>query len=79
MRDKALEGAMLSAMKASPSQVWKDQILRIVIIDLEWYIDRHPISGIILFRYIRAEVAVKGSDGGRATDATRLRRAPFQR
>lgn len=63
MQDKALEAAMLSAMKSSASQAWKDQILRIVIIDPEWYIERHPISGIILFRYIRAQVAVKDGNG----------------
>ncbi len=61
--DPALTTAMLSAMKASPSAAWKDQILRIVIIDPDWFIERHPISGAILFRYIRAQVAVKGGDG----------------
>jgi hypothetical protein len=63
MNDKALEGALLGAMKASPNQAWKDQILRIVIVDPEWFIERHPISGVILFRYLRAEVAVKSGDG----------------
>jgi len=61
--DPALTSAMLSAMKASPSAAWRDPILRVVIIDPDWFIERHPISGAILFRYIRAEVAVKGGDG----------------
>lgn len=63
MRNPALEAAMLASMKASPSQAWKDQILRIVIIDPDWFIERHPISGAILFRYLRAQVAVKNPAG----------------
>jgi hypothetical protein len=61
--DAAMSGAMLKAMQASSSEAWKDQIMRIVILDPDWFIERHPISGAILFRYIRAEVAVKGRDG----------------
>jgi hypothetical protein len=61
--DPALESAMLKAMKASSSAAWKDEIVRIVILDPDWFIERHPVSGIILFRYIRAQVAVKGSGG----------------
>lgn len=61
--DPALEAAMVKAMKASTSQAWKDQILRVVILDADWFLERHPISGIILFRYIRAAVAVRGAAG----------------
>jgi hypothetical protein len=61
--DAAMSAAMLKAMQASSSEAWKDQIIRIVILDQDWFIERHPISGAILFRYIRAEVAVKGRDG----------------
>ena len=61
--DPALSAAMLKAMQASSSDAWKDPIIRIVILDPDWFIERHPISGAILFRYIRAEVAVKGRDG----------------
>lgn len=63
MNDKALESAMTQAMRRSSSDAWKGEILRVVIIDPEWYIERHPISGAILFRYIRAEVAVKTPAG----------------
>jgi hypothetical protein len=61
--DAVLSAAMLKAMQASSSEAWKDPIIRIVILDPDWFIERHPISGAILFRYIRAEVAVKGRDG----------------
>jgi hypothetical protein len=61
--DPALTAAMLKAMQSSSSTAWKDQILRVVIVDPDWFIERHPISGAILFRYIRAEVAVKAGDG----------------
>jgi hypothetical protein len=61
--DSALEATMLKAMKASSSAAWKDEIIRVVILDPDWFIERHPVSGIILFRYIRAQVAVRGSAG----------------
>ncbi len=61
--DAPLSAAMLKAMQASSSEAWKDPIVRIGILDPDWFIERHPISGAILFRYIRAEVAVKGQNG----------------
>jgi hypothetical protein len=63
--DKDLESEMLVAFKNS--QTYKDrvkgEVLRIVIIDPDWMIRRHQISGVILHRYIRAVIAVKNSDG----------------
>lgn len=65
MTDKKLEAEMIAALKKS--QTFKDrmsgQILRLVIIDPDWYIRRHELSGAILHRYIRAAVAIKGKDG----------------
>jgi hypothetical protein len=62
-KDAALEATMLRAMKASSSAAWKDAIIRTNIIDADWFLERHPVSGVILFRYIRAEVAVRGAGG----------------
>lgn len=62
-KDPVLEATMLKAMKASTSAAWKDPIVRTNIIDADWFLERHPVSGIILFRYIRAEVAVKSAGG----------------
>jgi len=63
--DKALESDMVRALKSS--QTYKDRIkgevLRVVIIDPDWMIRRHEITGVILHRYIRAAIAVKNSDG----------------
>lgn len=58
-RDPALEAAMVKAMKASSNAAWKGDILRVSILDNDWFLERHPVSGIILFRYIRAAVAVR--------------------
>ena len=64
MSDATLEKEMIAAFKGS--QTYQDRIkgevLRIVIIDPDWMIRRHEISGIILHRYIRAAIAVKNSD-----------------
>lgn len=63
--DKTLEDQMVAAFIGS--QTYQDRIkgevLRIVIIDPDWMIRRHPVSGIILHRYIRAGIAVKNDDG----------------
>jgi hypothetical protein len=63
--DKELEAEMIAAFKAS--QTYKDrvkgEILRVVIIDPDWMIRRHELTGVILHRYIRAAIAVKNSDG----------------
>ncbi len=65
MSDPALEKEMVAAFKGS--QTYQDRIkgevIRIVIIDPDWMIRRHEISGIILHRYIRAAIAVKNGDG----------------
>lgn len=64
LSDKTLEAEMVSALKAS--QTYKERIkgdiLRLVIIDNDWTIRRHDLTGAILHRYIRAAVAVKNSD-----------------
>jgi hypothetical protein len=65
LSDKKLEADMIKAFKNS--QTYKDRIkgdiLRIAIIDPDWTIRRHEVSGRILHRYIRAAIAVKNSDG----------------
>ena len=65
--DPALEASMISAIKKSND--WAGgrfdatEILRLVIIDADWTIRYHEISGAILHRYIRAAIAVKTRDG----------------
>lgn len=63
--DKPLESEMITALKSS--QTYKDRIkgevLRVVIMDPDWTIRRHELTGNILHRYIRAGIAVKNSDG----------------
>ena len=65
MSDKALEAEMISALKAS--QTYKDRmqgtIVKFVIVDPEWYIRRHELTGAILHRYIRGAAAIKNSSG----------------
>lgn len=63
--DKQLEDDMMTVFKGS--QTFRDrvkgEILRVVIIDPDWIIRRHELTGAILHRYIRATIAVKNSDG----------------
>ena len=63
--DPALEKEMIAAFVGS--QTYQDRIkgevIRIVIIDPDWMIRRHEITGVILHRYIRAAIAVKNGDG----------------
>lgn len=65
--DPALEASMIAAIKKSND--WASgrfdatEILRLVIIDVDWTIRYHEISGAILHRYIRAAIAVKTRDG----------------
>ena len=63
--DKPLESEMITALKSS--QTYKDRIkgevMRVVIIDPDWTIRRHELTGTILHRYIRATIAVKNTDG----------------
>lgn len=65
LTDPALEKEMIAAFTGS--QTYQDRIngevMRIVIIDPDWMIRRHEISGIILHRYIRAAIAVKNGGG----------------
>ncbi len=65
MSDKALEKEMVAAFVGS--QTYRDRIkgevLSIVIIDPDWMIRRHELTGAILHRYIRAAIAVKDADG----------------
>ncbi len=59
--DKALESQMIVALKNSND--WKSarinspELLKLHIIDSDWYIRRNESTGIILHRYIRAAVA----------------------
>jgi len=65
--DKTLEASMIAAFKNSND--WKSgwlnatEVLKINIVDADWYVRRHEISGTILNRYIRAAIAVKTKDG----------------
>ena len=61
--DPALEKEMTALLKASSNAAWKGKILKVVIIDRDWFIVRHKLTGAILHRYIRAEVAVQKNDG----------------
>ncbi len=61
--DKEMEAGMLEALKASGNEAFAGKILRVVIIDKDWYLRRHELSGAILNRYIRACVAVKDPAG----------------
>ena len=63
--DKKLEAEMKAALKASRTfnDRMKGDILRLVIIDDDWYIRRHPLTGAILHRYIRAAAAIRNAKG----------------
>lgn len=66
-KDAALESRMISAVKNSND--WKSgwiggtEVLRISIVDADWYIRRNEFSGAILHRYIRAAIAIKTKEG----------------
>lgn len=60
--DPSLEKEMKLLLSTSSNDAWKGEILKVVIIDKDWFIERHKITGAILFRYIRAEVAVNKND-----------------
>ena len=65
--DAALESRMITAFKNSND--WKSgfidatEVLRISIIDADWFIRRNEYTGAILHRYIRAALAVKTKNG----------------
>ena len=63
MVDADLEAEMLEALKSAEAEVWQNDILRIVIIDADWYVEHYDDTEIILRRYIRANVAIKDADG----------------
>jgi hypothetical protein len=66
MTNAATEAKMIAAFKNSND--WKTgwidgtEVLKIAIVDADWYIRRHEISGAILHRYIRAAIAFKTKD-----------------
>jgi len=65
--DAALESRMIAAFKGSND--WKTgfidatEVLRISIMDPDWFIRRNELTGAILHRYIRAAIAVKTKNG----------------
>jgi len=67
MNDKSLENTMKTALLNSND--WKNgrlkgrELLRLVIVDADWHIRRHDITGAILHRYIRAAIAIKDGSG----------------
>jgi hypothetical protein len=68
MKNETIERQMITAVLNSND--WKTgfidgtEVLKISIIDPDWYIRRHELTGIILHRYIRAAIAVKTKSGG---------------
>jgi len=63
MKDRGLEGAMRALVEKSRYEGFQGDILSVVVQDKEWNIQRHELTGAVMFRYIRAAVAVKGKDG----------------
>jgi len=62
--DKALEAAMAKVLKSSQVDWAREgKILRVVIINPEWFLVRHKISGVILHRYIQTDVIIKDKAG----------------
>jgi len=67
LTDSPTESRMITALKNSND--WKSgwlnatEVLKISIVDADWYVRRHEISGAILHRYIRAAFAVKTKEG----------------
>ncbi len=59
MNDPKLENECKAALKD-----WKEKVLKVIITDREWTIQRHPISGAIVSRTINTTVVVKKPDGG---------------
>ncbi len=68
MKHRQTESAMIDAIAGSND--WKtgriranQEVLRLVIVDSDWMVRRHAVSGAILHRYIRAAAAVKDHEG----------------
>jgi hypothetical protein len=60
--DPELEEEMKSLLEASGCEKWKGQIYQVIIIDKDWFIERHKLTGAILYRYIRAEIAINSNN-----------------
>ncbi|MCG8701218.1 MAG: hypothetical protein MI922_24405, partial [Bacteroidales bacterium] len=59
-----LKGQMLQLMKDfAGKEGWKAEIGGIKIVDRDWNIERNEITGIILNRWIAAQVYIKYNDG----------------
>lgn len=64
MDDPKLETAMYKALKNSQVKEARDgEVLQIVIMDPDWHIERHKISGAVLGRHIRAMTAIQETNG----------------
>ncbi len=64
MLNRKLMEEMIAVLKASDVKEARDgRILRVVIIDRGWHLERHKISGRVLLRYIRTDVAVEAKSG----------------
>lgn len=65
MNDKKLEKEMIQLIQSSETFKTriKSKIVKLNIIDSDWYIRRNEITGAILHRYIRAAIAVKDNSG----------------
>lgn len=57
--DPALIQNIKSVLKATDNSAWQGDILKIVVTDNDWILERDKNTGIILARYIRAQVAVR--------------------
>lgn len=66
-KDAAIESRMIAAVKNSND--WKSgwlggtELIKISIVDADWYVRRNEFSGAILHRYIRAAIAIKTKEG----------------
>jgi hypothetical protein len=66
MKNAATEAKMIAALKNSND--WKSgwiggtEVLKIAIMDADWYIRRNDFTGVILHRYIRAAISFKTKD-----------------
>lgn len=65
MKNKNLEKEMIQLIQSSETFKTriKSKIVKLNIIDSDWYIRRNEITGVILHRYIRAAIAVKDNSG----------------
>jgi hypothetical protein len=59
LADPLIKNKMISLLKASNNSAWQGDILKVCVIDKDWFLQRHDITGAILARYVHAQVAVK--------------------